>query len=123
MILIIDKNKSDARRLSEMFHYMGVISYGTTPNEALSEISTLYKAVIVVNPELLPDKNDYLFRLRSYNSEALIFAISEHSADDDLFLFNYIFKRGTFTAEIYDCISKASREAGITPPGTYKKEI
>ena len=75
MILIINKSKKNARALSDMFYFMGVLSLGVTPKEALSEISPIYKAVIIENPDMLADKEDFVSRLRSY-ANIPIFAIT-----------------------------------------------
>ena len=56
MILVIDKERRTARNLSDALSYMGFISVGLTPSEALSEISLRYSAVIVMNPATLADK-------------------------------------------------------------------
>ena len=64
MILIINKSKKEARGLSDMFYYMGLPAQGVTPSEALSEVSPVYRAIIVMNPHGLGDVADYVRRLR-----------------------------------------------------------
>lgn len=77
MVLIIDRSKRKAQAISDIFYYMGVISCAATPTEALSEISGIYRSVLVIDPENLPDAEDFLSKLRSYNSSVPIFAISD----------------------------------------------
>ena len=68
MLLIISQSKRLAKSVQETFYYMSILSYGATPHEALSEVSGLYRAVLIINPESFPDINDYVLRLKSYNT-------------------------------------------------------
>ena len=77
MVLIIDAMKRNAQAISDIFYYMGVLSYAATPTEALSEISGLYRAALVMNPEKLPDAGNYTERLRSYDAKVPLFAITD----------------------------------------------
>ncbi|MBQ7344272.1 MAG: winged helix-turn-helix domain-containing protein [Clostridia bacterium] len=81
MVLIIDSMKRKAQAISDIFYYMGVLSYAATPSEALSEISGLYSAVLVLNPENLPDAENFVERLRSYDARIPIFAITDASPE------------------------------------------
>jgi len=119
MILIINKSKKDARDLAEMFHYMGALAHGTVPTDALSEISTLYSAVIIMNPDFLPSKEDYCTRLRSYASIP-IFALTDSYDPHDSIIFDGIMKPGTYASRILDFISEYSIQHSTKTPGTYK---
>ena len=79
MVLIIGTMKRKAQAISDIFYYMGVLSYAATPSEALSEISGLYSAVLVLNPENLPDAKNFVERLRSYDARVPVFAITDAS--------------------------------------------
>ena len=81
MVLIIDSTKRKARAISDIFYYMGVLSYAAIPSEAFSEISNLYTAVLVLCPEKLPDAENFVERLRSYDSRIPIFAVTDASPD------------------------------------------
>ena len=48
MLLIIDSMKRNAQAISDIFYYMGVLSYAATPCEALSEISGLVSNMTAV---------------------------------------------------------------------------
>ena len=80
MVLIINTAKKKAQAISDIFYYMGVLSYAATPTEALSEISSLYRSVLVLNPEELPDAKNFTEKLRAYNSSIPIFAITDAPA-------------------------------------------
>ena len=77
MILIVCESKRIARSVSDTFHYMSILSYGATPYEGLSEISSKYSAVLIINPESLPDVYDYIKRLRSYMGRIPIFGVTD----------------------------------------------
>lgn len=119
MILIINKSKKEARGLSDMFYYMGVLAYGATPSEALSEISPIYRTIIVMNPDNLPDKEDYVTRLRSYLNIP-IFAITSGQDNNDVILFDGVIKKGTYAAYIYKSILDFSYKYGTKQPGNYQ---
>lgn len=88
MVLIINASKKRAQAVSDIFYYMGVLSYGATPQEALSEISDLYRAIIILDPDNLPDTENYIQKIRSYSSVIPIFAVhgdSKDSRPDGLF--------------------------------------
>lgn len=77
MILIVSPSKKKAQSASEIFHYMGVVSYAASPSEALSEMSALYRATLIIDPQKLPDAESFIRKLRSYHSSAPVFAISD----------------------------------------------
>ena len=77
MVLIVSTVKKKAQAISDIFYYMGVLSYAATTYEAASEISGVYKAVLVLDPEELPDADNFIEKLRAYNSSIPIFALSD----------------------------------------------
>ena len=93
MLLIISQSKKNAKSVQETFHYMSILSYGATPHEALSEISEIYRAVLIINPDGFPDINDYVNRLKSYKCDLPIFALT---VDDEKTIYHDIFD-GIFT--------------------------
>ena len=105
MLLIISQSKKIARSISETFHIMSILSYAATPHEALSEISDLYRAVLIINPESFPDINDYVNRIRSYKSDIPIFAKLEDSAPTYYSdIFDGCFEKTTFTPALAEKI-------------------
>lgn len=119
MILIISKSKKDAQRLSEMFYFMGVVSYAASPSESLSEISTSYSAAIIMNPNTLADKQDYVSRLRSY-ADIPIFSISIDPDATDRLIFDEIIKGAPYASKIIDRITDYCDLRDLKRPGTYK---
>ena len=119
MILVINKSKKDAQRLSEMLYFMGVVSYGADLTEAFSEISTAYSAVAIMNPSALADKEDFVSRLRLY-AKLPIFAISDtRDASDDLIFDGTVY--GTpYASKILNFITDFCRRRGLRVPGAYK---
>jgi DNA-binding winged helix-turn-helix (wHTH) protein len=114
MLLIISKNKKNARSISDTFHYMSILSYVATPHEALSEISNLYRAVLIFNPEGLADVKDYVKRIKSYKSDLPIFALTPYEAPIYYHdIFEKCFPMSTFTPalanEIIDYANKNNK--------------
>ena len=79
MLLIISQTKKNAKSVADTFHYMSILAYGATPHEALSEVSDLYRAVLIIHPESFPDINDYVNRIKSYKSNIPVFALTDSS--------------------------------------------
>ena len=119
MILIINKSKKDARSLAEIFHIMGVLAYAATPAEALSEISLQYSAVIVMTPALLPAKEEYAARLRSY-AHVPIFAYCDTEEIEDKIIFDGVIKSSAYATSILSVISEYNAENGVKAPGIYR---
>ena len=90
-----------------------------TPSEAFSEISPNYSAVILMNPNILADKEDYASRLRSYASIP-IFAMSDEPSPIDTVIFDGVIKGTPYASKILSYVTNFCIECGIKPPGTYK---
>ena len=120
MILIISQSKKTAKCVAEAFHYMSILSYGTTPHEALSEISNLYHAVLIINPDSFPDILDYVNRIRSYKSDIPIFAILDGEvAPYYPDLFEDYFTKSMSTPSIASKIIGYAKENNYTGIGDY----
>ena len=76
MLLIISQTKKDAVSIADTFHFMSILAYAATHHEALSEVSDMYRAALILNPEKFPDIMDYVRRIRSYRSDIPIFALT-----------------------------------------------
>ncbi len=118
MILIINKSKRDARALAEMFYYMGEVAQGVTPSEALSEISSIYRAVIIMEPEGLADAEDYIARLISY-ARLPLFAITDSQNTKYAMLFDGILPKNTYAARIHSEVTSHAKENRLEAPGAY----
>ena len=121
MLLVISQSKKLSKSIAETFHYMSILAYGTTPAEALSEVSRLYRAAIIIHPEELPDIGDYVLRIRSYMKDLPIFALS---ADESLpyadQLFDAIFKKQSMTPALAAKIIEHSRLHSREAIGDYR---
>ncbi|MBO5906775.1 MAG: winged helix-turn-helix domain-containing protein [Clostridia bacterium] len=121
MVLIVNRRKKDASYVSEIFHYMGILSHGATPSEALSEISLLYRAVIIMEPDTLPDACDFVSKLRSYASEVPIFALADGI---DTFshkeIFDGVYKFSTYSSILAYNIAQYSKKNSLSCVGDYR---
>ena len=119
LILIINKSKRDAVSLAEMFYLMGILARGTTPTESLSEISLQYKVAIIMSPDKLPDKADFVTRLRSY-ARIPVIAMTDTPEERDRLIFDLILRQSTYGSKIIENIRCYCESIGIQPPGTYR---
>ena len=117
MILIISKSRKEALSISDALFFMGNLSVAATPSEALSEISTVYRAAVIINPDALADSRDYVKRLHSYVSEMPVFALGATKNAD---AFNRNLPPHTSTPELISEIYEYTLENDLPVPGTYR---
>ena len=121
MLLVISRNKKTALDIAEVFYFMGYLAYGTTPHCALSEISTQYRAAVVVNPEAIPDVTDFVSRLKSYSSNVPVFAICQGECLDKYEkIFDAVYRNGTFSPTLASGISQHLDSRGLPRIGDYR---
>ena len=121
MLLIVSKQKRIASYIAETFRYMSILAYGATPSEALSEVSELYRAALIISPESLPDSADFVKRLRSYKSNLPIFAVTDEEVDDAMIsVFDAVFKKPTFSPALAAKIIDYANEHQCAKIGDYR---
>ncbi len=121
MLLIISQNKRIAKSISDTFYYMSILSYAATPHEALSEISEIYRAALIISPESFPDVRDYVNRIKAYKSDLPVFALTEGAelpcyAD----IFDKTFDFPTFTPALAEKIIKYANDNNCARIGDYR---
>lgn len=120
MLLIISTNKKTARSVSDTFHYMSILSYAATPHEGLSEVSELYRAALIINPESFPDINDYVVRIKKYKSDLPVFALCEGDAPTYYpDIFDGIFTKPSFTPALASKIIDYANQHSYAKIGDY----
>ena len=77
MILVIDDNTKRKDTLCEIFHYMGILSFGTSAHKAYSELTDEYRAILVSEPNEMPDAREYLAELSKYAGKIPVFVLSD----------------------------------------------
>lgn len=121
MILVVNRSKKLSKSICEIFYYMGLLSYPATPTEAFSEISSLYRAVLMVDPDTLPAPDEFVCELRKYAEHIPIFSMSEKGAKDELaHLFDISFKTAISSAVFASKAAAYSRELGRSHIGEYR---
>lgn len=121
MLLVISKTKKTACDIAETFHYMSILAYAATPSEALSEVSELYRAALIISPELLPDSKDFVKRLRSYKSDLPVFAVTDEEVDSGLLsTFDAVFRKPTFSPALAEKIITFANEHKRARIGDYR---
>ena len=120
MLLIISQTKKDAVSIADTFHFMSILAYAATHHEALSEVSDMYRAALILNPEKFPDIMDYVRRIRSYRSDIPIFALTS-SYPPPYFpeIFDGCFTLPTFTPALARQIIEYANENNRAKIGDY----
>lgn len=118
MILVISRNKKLTSSFTEAFHFMGILSCGTTPTEALGEISLLYRAIVILEPDALPDHEDFVFRLREY-ANVPIFAISNGTISNKD-IYDDVFTLNGYSANLISKMVTKSKNLGYKCVGDYR---
>ena len=120
MILVLDRNKRNAEAVSEMLYYMGVLSYAADIAEGLTELSPLYRAVLIINPSSLPDAKSYVEKLKSYDSEVAVFSLTKNGEINDLpQLFEINFTEDTSYTDIVKGIAERLLSKNKRSVGSY----
>lgn len=119
MLLVISQSKKKAQIISDIFYYMGVVSYAATPREAFSEISGLYRSVLLIDPEELPDEEGFTEKLRSYSSSLPIFAISD-SNKYNTELYDGCFRNSAYSSTLVEEIVRYQNEHRLPLTAHYR---
>jgi hypothetical protein len=99
---------------------MSILAYAATHREALSEVSDLYRAALILNPERFPDIMDYVRRIKSYRSDIPIFALT--TANPPPYypeIFDGCFTLPTFTPALATHITQYANENNRAKIGDY----
>lgn len=120
MILVIHPKLKSAKQTAEIFYYMGIPAVARRPKEALSEISPLYRAVLIANPSALPCPEEYIEKLRTLCAEAQIFSLCQDPEDAALSpLFKMAFDGDAYSSHVLSEIRRLQIAEGLSPLGSY----
>lgn len=120
MLLIISPNRKIAKGVRDTFHYMSILTYAASPHEALSEVSGIYRAALIINPEGLADVSDYVKRIKAYKSDLPVFALTEGEASPYYAdVFDATFTMPTFTPALAERIIQYANENNKAKIGDY----
>ena len=117
MILIVCPSKREAVTVSEMFHFMGLLSTPVTHEEASAEISYMYRSVLISSPERLYSEFDFVKKLRSYAMDIPIFAFGEPKKPE---LYDKVFSQSVTISKVIVAMRKYCRKHELKLPGTYQ---
>lgn len=121
MILVVNRSRKFSKSICDIFHYMGILSYAATPSEAMIEMSTLYRAVLVLDPATLPDPAEFVRNIRKYAEHIPIFSMSADGPKDEYaHLFDMSFKIAISSAAFATKASAYCRERNLSFPGDYR---
>lgn len=114
MILVINKNKKEAAVISDMFNFMGLLSYAATPEEALLEISESYRAILISSPGEISEEELFVESLRALAKDVPVFAIDGREG-----LYNKTFSNKSAVA-VFSEIKEYAAKNGLAIPGDYR---
>lgn len=77
MLLIADNKPPRGAALAELFHFMGVLAVSRRPIAALGDISPHLSALLLVEPDELPDTEDFIDRVKRLCRTVPVFALSK----------------------------------------------
>ena len=77
MLLIIDNKPRRGAALAELFHFMGVLAFTKRPIASLGDVSPHLSALLLVEPDELPDTKDFIDRIKRLCRTLPIFALSK----------------------------------------------
>ena len=119
MVLIISASKKKAQVISDIFYYMGVVSYAANPKEAWSEMSSLYRAALILDPEELADAESFVEKLRSYAASIPVFAISDNEKyNTDLY--DGCFKNSIYSSTLIEQIVRYQNDHRLPLTAHYR---
>ena len=120
MLLIADMKLKRGRDLADMMRWMGIVAVAAKPMDALGELNHSVSALLVVNPNGLPDAEDYINRARAYARTLPIFALLEEGENNSLeHLFLGTFKSNIMTSTLIEGIRAQQMTRGQRPLGDY----
>ena len=100
MILIVHSDKRKSRAFSDILYHMGVISHAISYDEVKDELSDVYRAVVVLDPQILTSLTELEDAVAACKEYIPTFAVSERLISDEV--------RSIFDAVICHDISACS---------------
>lgn len=106
MLLVIHNTTAYANTISDIFNFMGILSYGTTPEYAVQHLSNRHRAIIFVHPEQMLSIKELVSITRGFSLDTSIFAISENESYDfndapEIYsLFDMVFPDGSLSSSL-----------------------
>ena len=104
----------------DLMRRIGIVSYPTTPGEVFSEISPMYRAILVIEPSLLADAEDFVLHVRQYNSRIPIYALIDNGKQDHRPYFDATYKATSKASALVEAIATNSFDKGLRFIGSYK---
>jgi len=118
MLLIVSPTEKHGAAISEIFHFMGIVNRATPPAKAFSEVSGIYRAILIITPEKLADPYEFVRALRRLSLGSAVFALTESCSYSDIF--DATFKENIFSSTLYSKMNEFIRARGAVPLGEYR---
>jgi DNA-binding response OmpR family regulator len=116
MIIVISSTERRGAAYTGALRYFGLIAYQTTPQKALSEITSATSAILIATPDALADAADYVRKVRSYNKSVPVFALTR----DEAGIFDLVISPDSSGCEILEIMQDYMSKTGRNQLGVYK---
>ena len=114
MLLILSENKTEAENLSDMMNFMGVLSFAEDIDTGFLEISEIYRAIVILSPEKIKDKEALLAGLLEFDLPYFFVGESEGLSARGVYL-----PKNLSSSEILEKITEHLKSFGTKAPGEY----
>lgn len=120
MVLIVSQTLKNAVAISHMFYYMNILSFPCTPSKALNEVSTLYNAVLIIEPNDLPDTADFVKKLKSQSPTPVFAVANEPKKCKSAHVFDKVFRNAILSGNLVKLMYDYLRKNNLPCIGDYK---
>lgn len=120
MLLIVSDKKSRARDMAEVIRRLGIVCYPATAGEVFSEISPMYRAILVIEPSELADAKAFVQHVKQYNSRIPIYALVGNKNEDHRPYFDATYNASDKPCNLIEAIATNTFDKGLKFIGSYK---
>ena len=117
MLLIVSDLKNQAEDLSDMMNFMGVISVAAGASEAIFEISPIYRALVVITPDLIGENTENALLEKCVAATIPSFSLGMCRSYKK---YSFNLSEGLSASEILERIKEKCKLCGFDVPGEYK---
>ena len=120
MILVVSRKKSHSRELVNILEIVGIVSYPVTSGEVFSEISPMYRAVVVIEPDFLFDVRHFIDTIHSYVKGMPVYALYQDKIGEEGRYFTECFTGNIFSSSMVNAMAKYAKRENLPCPGDYR---
>lgn len=119
MLMIVSAKRRKAEDIAGLMRQLGIVSFVATPGEVISEIDVCYRAILIVEPELMIDPEQFVKTIRQYSPPMPIFGLYEAKKFTPHPYFDKEFTAATLSASFAVKLSDFTDKNGYNILGCY----